>query len=200
MFLPGCGIAGARKRNLTLAYVSEGYHIMAPLPPNSTPRFRFHYTCIGKQHSLQVRSNASPAVIGGVIDDFFNALGAAVASRTLDFVDFAPSGLDVFNPVTTGFEGTVYGAVPGVTEQAPWAYTFLGRSSGGRRIRMAVFGALFLGDDYRIEAAVSPTVAAAIAVLVAAAGNIHCIDGLTPVWKQYVDCQVNDHWVKVLRP
>jgi hypothetical protein len=32
-----------------------------------------------------------------------------------------------------------------------------------------------------------------------AGGSILGIDGLTPIWKDYADSGVNDHWVKVLR-
>ena len=173
---------------------------MAPLDPKSTPRFRIHYSTVTTEHTLQLRSQASPGVVGGIIDDFFLALGDAVSSRTNLFTEFAPTGSDVFNPVTTGFEGQLYGTITGDPETNAWAYTFIGRSSGGRRTRIAVFGALFLGSDYRIESSVSPTVAAAIAVLTANGSNIVCIDGLTPIWKAYVDVQVNDHWVKKLRP
>jgi len=83
---------------------------------------------------------------------------------------------------------------------AAWAYTFLGRTSGGRRVRFTQFGALFLGVDYRIVAGESSPIDAVVAVLQAASGLIVGIDDLTPVWKTYADCGVNDHWIKNLRP
>ena len=38
-----------------------------------------------------------------------------------------------------------------------------------------------------------------IDTLKGAGGSILGIDGLTPIWKDYADSGVNDHWVKVLR-
>lgn len=173
---------------------------MAPLAPNATPRFRCHYTSAGEGHTMQLRSGASPSYIGGVFNDIFTAMDPAMAPATLDFVDWAPAGSDIFNPVVTGQEGNAYTGAVFTDEMKAWAYTFLGRSTGGRRVRLFLFSALFLGSDYRIEASASAPIAAAIAALTAAGSNVLCIDGLTPVWKSYVDIQVNDHWVKVLRP
>lgn len=173
---------------------------MAPLPPDSTPRYRIHYKAIDKDHTFQLRSDQSPAFIGNLANDFFTALGAAVGPILLEFVDWAPAGSNVFNPVITGHEGAAYAGGAFTNEMNAWAYTFVGRSSGGKRTRIAVFGALFLSDDYRLEAAASPTIAAALNILNLAGSLITCIDGLRPVWKSYVDIQVNDHWVKNLRP
>jgi len=173
---------------------------MAPLPPNSTPRFRFHYVCVGKEHTLQVRSSNSPAFVGTFVDNFLTALGSAQFIKTVTTVDWAPSGSDIFNPVTTGIEGSTYGSGAGASEQAAWAYTFLGRTSGGRRVRFQVYGATTLGADYQIGPGENVWIDAAITALVSAGGLVLGIDGLTPVWKSYADVQVNDHWVKNIRP
>lgn len=173
---------------------------MAPLPPNNTPRFRWHYTTMGHQHTIQLRSHESPGFLGGLMDNYFSALGVTCAGIVLDNVEFAPSGSDIFNPVVTGIEGTLYTGGSFLPENEAWAYTFIGRTTGGRRVRITQYGALFLGNDYRIIAGESSPIDAAIAVLVGASGSIRGIDDLTPVWKTYVDCQVNDHWVKQLRP
>lgn len=174
---------------------------MAPLPPNNTPRFRAFYTTVGHQHSLQIRSPYSPAALGGFLTNYFNAFGVTCATAVLDYVDFAPAGSDIFNPVTTGVEGTTFtgGTVLG-NEVAAWEYNFIGRTSGGRRVRYSRFGALFLGVDYRIVAGESTPITNVINELNAAGANLLGIDGLRPIWKTYADCGVNDHWVKVLRP
>jgi len=173
---------------------------MAPLSPDNTPRFRCHYTILSHQHTLQVRSHASPAFVGTFLDNYFTAFGVTIGNMTLDFVDWAPVGSDIFNPVTTGQEGNTYVGGTSSPEMAAWAYTFLGRTSGGRRVRFTQFGALFLGVDYRIVAGESSPIDAVVAVLQAASGLIVGIDDLTPVWKTYADCGVNDHWIKNLRP
>jgi len=174
---------------------------MAPLLPSNTARFRFFYTTVGHQHSVQIRSTASPSAVGTFMGDYFNAWGATAADIVVDFVDWAPAGSDIFNPVTTGIEGTTYtGGTVLSNEVAAWEYTLIGRTSGGRRVRMAQFGALYLGVDYRLVSGESSPVDAVINHVQGAGGLLMGIDGLTPVWKDYADCQVNDHWVKVLRP
>ncbi len=174
---------------------------MAPLNPNNTPRFRAFYTTIGLQHSVQVRSAGSPFAIGVFLGSYFAAFAATAATIVVDFVDWAPAGSDIFNPVTVGIEGNSYTGGT-VLDQAcrAWAYTFLGRTSGGRRVRMAQFGALFLGADYRIAPAESSPIDNVINILQGAGGLLLGIDGLTPLWKDYADVQVNDHWVKNVRP
>jgi len=169
------------------------------LPASNTPRFRFHYTQ-GVQHSFQMRSNASPAVQGEHAASFLTALGAAIYSMTMDFVDWAPAGSDVFNPVITGIEGDTFGA--GLVTQAAQAnaYNFIGRTSGGRRVRLMVFGATTVGGDYRFGAGEGASLDAALAQLIGSGNAVQGIDGLTPVWKSYVNALVSAHWQQALRP
>ena len=173
---------------------------MAPLLPSNTPRFRVFYTTMGHQHSLQIRSHNSPSVVGDTLNAYFSAFGAAAAQATIDFVDFAPSGSDIFNPVTTGREGDIYSsAIAPVAEAAAWEFIFIGRTSGGRRVRFSRFGATALGTNYRYSAGESGQLDDVVAALVATGDGIRGIDDLTPVWKTYVNVKPNDHWVKVLR-
>ena len=173
---------------------------MAPLAPNSTPRFRCHYKIVGQDHTLQVRSHSSPAFVGTFLDSYFSAFGVTIATMDVDIVEWAPTGSDIFKPVTTGIEGNNYVGGSEAPENAAWSYTFIGRTSGGRRVRFTQFGALFLGVDYRIDAGESSPIDAVVAVLVGAGGLVVGIDDLTPVWHTYADCNANDHWVKRLRP
>jgi len=173
---------------------------MAPLPPNSTARFRFHYTCIGEEHTLQVRSGNSPSFVGSFVDTFLTALGNAQHVKVISFVEWAPAGSDIFNIVTTGIESNSYGAGVDVAGHAAWAYTFIGRTPGGKRVRFSVYGATDLGTDYRFIAGENVWIDAAVGALVSAGGLVLGIDGLSPVWKPYANIQVNDHWVKESRP
>jgi hypothetical protein len=172
---------------------------MAPLSPDNTPRFRVFYDMAGDQHSFQIRSHASPATVGGIVDNFLSNMGIAGYLKTILFVDFAVAGSSVYNPVTTGIEGNTYGSGLAPAEAQAWEFNFIGRTVGGRRVRIGVFGATALGDNYRYIAGESGQLDSAIAALVAAAGNIVGIDDLTPVWKDYVNVKPNDHWVKNLR-
>lgn len=172
---------------------------MAPLAPSNTARFRFHYTTVGQNHTLQIRSTSSPVAVGEFFRNIMEALGTSIFSLTLNSVDFAAIGSDIFNPIVTGQEGEVWGTGPGADFNTPWALTFIGRTTGGRRVRMAVFGYSTLSGNYRVNPTESILVDAAIDALQAAAGGIIGIDGLTPVWYEYANVQVNDHWVKEIR-
>lgn len=173
---------------------------MAPISPDNTPRFRCHYETVGREHTLQVRSHASPSFVGSFLDSYFSAFGVTIATMTVDFVDWAPAGSDIFNPVVTGIEANNYVGGSEIPENAAWTYTFIGRTSGGKRVRFTQYGALFLGVDYRISAGESSPIDAVVAVLVGAGALIVGIDDLVPIWHAYADCNVNDHWVKRLRP
>lgn len=173
---------------------------MAPLAPSNTPRFRVHYTVIGVQHSLQIRSGVSPGALGSFVAALYTNLGVDVFGTTIDFVDWAPAGSDIFNPVTTGIEGNAYGSGAGNQEFIPWAFTFLGRTSGGRRARFAIFGAKSLSGNYRVTAGEQATVDGVVALLQSVGSGVVAIDGLPAVWKTYADVQVNDHWLKNVRP
>src|SRR5215204_5118922 len=122
---------------------------MIPLPPSNTPRFRIHYDQLTLQHSFQIRSLESPTSIGTMIGDFLTSLAAQIMPLTISMVDWAPAGSDIFNPVVTGKEGVTYGTA--VVLDAPKAYSlgFLGRTSGGRRVRLFVFGVNTLATNYR---------------------------------------------------
>jgi len=149
---------------------------------------------------MELRSLVSPSALGTIVDDFLTALATKIYGLTIDVVDFAASGSNVFNPVTTGIEGNVYGSGAGGTVAVPSYYNFIARSSGGRRLRMAVFGAVIAGADYRFIAGEDADLDAALAVLVAAGSSLKCIDGLTPVWKTYINAGFNSYWQRAVRP
>jgi hypothetical protein len=200
MYLPGSGTADARSASTALAGIHERTVKMAPLPPSNTPRFRFHYTVIGRQHTLQLRSPSSPSGIAGFVNAYFTAFGVDLFATILDFADWAPAGSDIFNPVTTGLEGHTYGSGVGNLENTPWAYTFIGRTPGGRRVRLNQYGAKSLSANYRFTAGEQATVDAVIALLNIPGSQLRGIDNTIPIWKTYANAQVNDHWIKRVRP
>jgi hypothetical protein len=169
---------------------------MAPLAPSNTARFRFHYSAVTLQHTFQIRSGASPAAVGTFVGALHTALGNTLFLHTITSVDWAPAGSDIFNPVVTGIEGTSYGSGAGSDFNEPWALTFVGRTAGGRRARISLFGFTTLSGNYRVAPGEMANVDAAIAVLQGAGSNCLGIDGLVPVWRTYANVSVNDHWVK----
>jgi len=175
---------------------------MAPLNPNNTPRYLAYYSLSGGlQHSLQVRAPApvSPAAFGAFVDGFFTAFGSDLYAATLDFVVFIPSGTNIGNIVTTGFEGSTYGTGVQPLIQRPLQLTFVGRSPGGRRGRVSMFGWKNADQSWRYTAGEAGTIDAAIAVLAGAAGYPLGIDGTELVWKIYANIGYNDHYVKEAR-
>jgi hypothetical protein len=173
---------------------------MAALSPDNTPRFRVHYTSLGQGHVQEYRSHVSPAALGVIADDMWGALTTAVATTVIDQVTFAASGSNVFNAVTTGIEGNSYGA-PGVGDESiGWFYSFIGRSSGGRRLRLYFFGARALATDYRFIPGESGVIDAAVVVLQTVGSDLRCIDDIVPTWKTYANAGVNRYWQKALRP
>ena len=173
---------------------------MAPLSPDNTPRFRVHYTVSGHQHDFQLRSHDSPSFIGGFLTNFLGALTGLTFASVLDFVDFATAGSSVYNPVTTGVEGMTWGVGPGSTIQVPEFVNFIGRTSGGRRVRVAVFGMGVDSVDYRWQAGENAGIDNAIAELVTMGSHLRGIDDLTPIWKSYANAGFNAYWQKAVRP
>lgn len=173
---------------------------MAPLLPSNTPRFRFVYTTVGHQHTFEMRSLISPAAMGTLVHQLLTALSNNLYDLVLDLVNWAPAGSNIFNPVITGIEGNHYGLGVAAADVVPFFVNFIGRSSGGRRNRIMLFGAKSLGIDYRFVAGEDPDIDAAVAILQGAAINTLAIDGLPTVWKSYVNAGVNAHWIKAVRP
>lgn len=172
---------------------------MAALPPDSTARYRVEYTTCGRQHTMEIRSVLSPAAIGTFVGDLLTALGTKIFSLTVGVVSFAASGSNVFNPVTSGIEGITYGAGTGAVRDVPKFYNFIGRSTGGRRVRLAVFGAGIDGTDYRVYGSEDTNIDDALSVLVAFGSGIKAIDNITPIWKPYVNMGFNAYWQREVR-
>ena len=174
---------------------------MAPLPEDSTARYRFDYTVNGEQHDFQVRASASPAAVGTFIGGFLTSLAPELYALTIGTVTHAISGSSVFLPVTTGIEGNTYGTGAGVTEQKAWYVDFIGRSTLGRRWRLAVFGIRTLAGDFRYVPGENATIGFAITALDAAGtGELLAIDGGDVNVYPYANAGVNAHWQRALRP
>jgi hypothetical protein len=147
-----------------------------------------------------VRSHESPFTIGVFFADFVDNAGPLLYASELDFVDFAASGSNVFNPVTTGVEAHAWGTGAGADINIPSYVDFIGRTSGGRRVRYALFGLGINSDDYRFIAGESADVDNAIDALVSAGTSLRGIDDNTPVWKRYANAGINAYWQRAVRP
>jgi len=173
---------------------------MAPLPIDNTPRYKVFYTVASQQHVMDIRSSDSPASFGLNVDDLLTALGSAILALVIDEVQFSPSGMTVFNAVTSGIEGNTYGSGAGAILNKATYINFVGRSTGGRRVRLAVFGASAVGTDCRYVAGEDARIDDAIAALQVSANHFEAIDGLKPVWKSYANAGFNAYWQRAMRP
>lgn len=175
---------------------------MAPLPPSNTPRYNVFYTVTGgEQHSMQFRAPApvSPAALGIFVQGFFFNISTSLYQVTIDYVEWAPAGSDIFNVVTTGAEGAVYGTGSQPAIARPLMVTFTGRSSGGRRGRVMVFGWIPTDTTWRFNAGENAQVDAGVAALSGASGYPLAIDGTEIVWHSYANVKNHDHYVKEAR-
>lgn len=156
---------------------------------------------MGVQHSFQVRTDGvSPAALGTAVDAFLDALSPLLFATIVDYVTYRPSGSTVANIVTTGIEGNSYGSGTGTAQNVAGYVDFVGRSSGGRRVRLAVFGVNNIGTDYRFVAGENADVTAARAVLNGTANTFIAIDGIAAVWKSYANAGFNARWQREIRP
>jgi len=89
---------------------------------------------------------------------------------------------------------------------APRFISFVGRSSGGRKVALTVYGVTAdpgnsdqaISQDYRLLYGEQAQVAAAITVLVYS--SFSAVDGPEPVtWKQYANLGYNSHFQRKLR-
>lgn len=173
---------------------------MTPLPPNSTPRFRVLYTNSGQQHSNEWRSHASPAAMSVELDVYFTAIQGLLTATVIDDVLFAADGSNVFNSVSMDFVGNTYGSGAGTTLVRASYVNFVGRSSDGRRVRVAFFGTTDLAADFRFVAGESSEVDDTIAALQDSSSTIVTIGDLRPVWKTYANAGFNAYWQRAERP
>lgn len=171
------------------------------LPPSNTERFIYNYTVGGESHSGLVRTDGvSPSAVGVSIDAFLTALAPALNQLTISTVEYAASGSNVFNIVSSGIEGNTYGSGAGGGSARANYVDFIGRSTGGRRVRHAVFGLKVDATDYRFVPGENAAVDAAIVYLQATPNTWLSIDNIKPVWYTYANSGVNAHWQKAVRP
>jgi len=177
---------------------------MAPLPSNTTAVLYVDYDTCSEGHTLQVRFGTTSSVSEAM--DFVDALLTAMASvmflHTITGARVRDLGGSVTYPVTwTG--ATTYGTGAGVHNASAYYMDFIGRSIGGRRCRIAVFGVGFASDDtnddFRITAGESALVQNCLDALEAGAAVPVAIDGDPVSWHQYANIGTNAYWRNHIR-
>ena len=175
---------------------------MAPLPENNTAVLFVDYDTCGEPHQLQCRmadaSTVTEAMDG--VNAFLTALGNSHRLMTITGARHRAALATVTTDVVwTG--AATYGIGAGTHDESAKFYDFIGRSAGGRRVRVGIFGAIIgvEGEDYRLAASSDPAFSGALAVLVGAIDHFVAIDGLPASWKPYVNLGQNAYWRNHIR-
>jgi len=174
---------------------------MAVLPPESTARFFIDYSTENQNHTLLCRSNGivSPGALGANVDTLLTALTTLFSLITIVGVRFAAQGSTFSFPVISGIEGNTYGASTIGSDNAPHQLNFIGRSSGGKRCRVGIFGFKGATSSWRLHDAESGPIGNAINHLNASVGLWLAIDGIEPVWYPYANVLFNAYWTRNVR-
>lgn len=175
---------------------------MAPLPPHTTARLFVDYQVAGFTHTAMVRYDP-PNTAQDAYDtfaDLVTALGTQLFASTLISARFAVQGADVTVPfVPTGVDTWGSGAAAG--DETAHFYDFIGRSAGGRRVRVTIFGAVTVAFNniFRVVGADASEYEAALEVVKLAEGTLLAIDGSPAFWANYINTGINAYWRNHIR-
>ena len=174
---------------------------MASLPADNTARYKVFYDYAGHTHVTQVRAAGvhSPSSFGTWFDGLMQLLSPVLWAVGIVRVEFAPSGSNIFNPVTTGIEGNTYGSGTPVGLLAPQFVSFQGRSSGGHKWRLSIYGIKPEENDFRFELGDNGDVDNAVSYVQSASSFGKAIDGVSPVVYSYANTGFNAYWQRKVR-
>lgn len=175
---------------------------LPPLPPENTERWWVIYSNNGTTHKTMCRTlvGLTAAQMSVNFVNLFTAIAGTLNATIILGMEKALKGSNVRNPQT--FSGnTTYGSGTELdTDGRARALSFVGRSAGGRKVRLFMFGARPIPEgDYRLDISESAGVLAAVAALNTPAAAFLSIDELKPVWANYANVGYNDHWIKEYR-
>ena len=175
---------------------------MAPLDPANTPRAYLTYRVAGQEHTMMVRYDAaaaSTAVVATEITNFINAMDPLLFSSTFVRFEISAEGSNVRIPATWSGP-TEWGGTPADPDDAPYFFSFTGKDTTGRRFRLEIFGrGTGAGLPWRVSTADDTSIQAAVAVLETEEAVFLSIAGNTPIYNQYANRSVSQHWVGEVR-
>lgn len=174
---------------------------MTVTSPDNTPRYYVDYVCLATNHTAIVRAAAplSPSAFGALYGTFLTASGNLFFSSQVTLVRWSAAGSNVTNPVTTGIEGTTYGTGTGTADSVPVSLNFIGRSSGGKRVRIEIFSYSGPFSTFRLTGVESPAVQNMVNTMNGSSNGFLSIDGLKPLWYSYANVSVNAYWQRAKR-
>lgn len=174
---------------------------MAPLPDNNTDCYFVDYSVGGVQHTAQVRTSAGviPTDFGTTFNAVIGTMDSLLYELTIGQVRFRAEGSNISMPVDSGIEGNVYGSTAQPTLEIPRFLNFVGRSQGGRRVTMALFGFKASDDFYRLTGAESTDLQDAIDLMNSDDDVFQAIDDTSPVWYPYANWAWSAYWQRKIR-
>jgi len=172
--------------------------VVAPLPQNNTARFFLDYSDSQNEHTLMARIGPSADVsdVMTVIHNFLTALDPDLFVFTVLGARFSAASSTISTPVSWSGDAA-YGADTMNLNRRPIELRFQGRSVGGRRMSISVYGSKYtIPDNFRLPNDFDADLSAAMLVLESAyaAENIVAIDGLEVIPYDYVSFNFNSYW------
>ncbi len=175
---------------------------MAPLAPNNTAQLFFDYQQGSFEHTLMMRPSPSSTLEGvaAIVDDVLTALATVIVATTIVRVRLQQAGANFSTPVDLSVVGLTYGSGTNPSNVVPTFMTFVGRSTGGRRTKLTIFGIDgALPADWRWTRGESTVVAGALGVLEAGASQYVAIDNAAITWYAYANTGYNAYWIRNVR-
>lgn len=175
---------------------------MAPLNPNNTERWFLDYTTCGEEHTLLMRAGLpiTAADATAALDTFLDAFGTTIQQLTVNGLRRSLAGQNISLPQPWTGAATYGSGVGGHAVTAQYV-DFVGRSTGGRRVRVAVFGYTtpVTNNDYRITEAEQAAIGEVLDFLNSTEGVFVAIDGNGVLWQQYANTGFNAYWQREIR-
>jgi len=169
------------------------------LSPSNTARWWLDYTVNGDPHTIQMRlpSGGTDADAESVFTDILGLMDAsAFYGWSVIGMRHAVAGSDVSLPATYGGPTSAGAGSSTDNEFRAHTYSLTGRDAEGHKIKVTFFGAkLQANGDYRLGHGENSITDALIDYFVALDGKFVTINGLQPLWNNYVNTGFNDHWI-----
>jgi hypothetical protein len=177
---------------------------LSPLPEDNTKRYKLLYAVAGQNHSMQ--SRCSDAQDDSTAVGHMTAIAASVLTFVGDNVSFlgvsvALAGSNVFNPVGGFTPVTGSGATLGQIN-FPRAICFPGRTTGGRKTKVFLFGAqnsYNTPNTYEEDPLTTSELQGFQGLLNSQTDFWLGIDGIKPTWYFRMTIKQNDHYVDAQR-
>lgn len=179
--------------------------------PINTHRRRIRYSVLGQQHVMTWRFGRGvyvPTAVDTQIEQFLAAMQPLLhSSFVILSADAAAADSEVFLPVAYAGDPPMGGVTEGDSAWRPMFGSFVGRSEGGSRCVIQLFGVMtspFDGgssaeNDYRLSTAENPAVAGAVGALNSETSKLTGIDATPAVWYAYMNIGVNAYYQRKAR-